>query len=106
MFRVRSLVPAFIAILSIVGAGSPSAQPSEPSALMQELTLVPPGQPPQSMSLDQAMRTLNIPSVGISVIDDGRIAWTTIVGDQAPGTLFQAACLSKFVTSVGVMRLV
>jgi CubicO group peptidase (beta-lactamase class C family) len=58
------------------------------------------------MSLDQAMRALNIPSVGISVIDDGKIAWTTVVGSRAPGALFQAASLSKFVTAVAVMRLV
>ncbi len=106
MFRFRSIVPAFVVILSIVGTGSLRAQPSDPSALMQELDIAPAGQSPQSMSLDQAMRALNIPSVGISVIDDGKIAWTTIVGDQVPGTLFQACSLSKFVTAVAVMRLV
>jgi CubicO group peptidase (beta-lactamase class C family) len=58
------------------------------------------------MSLQQAMQALNIPSVGISVIDDGKIAWTAVVGAKDPGTLFQAASLSKFVTAVGVMRLV
>jgi len=106
MFRIRSIVAVCVAILSMLGTGSLGAQPSEPSALMQELAIAPPGQSPQSMSLDQAMQALNIPSVGISVIDDGKIAWTTIVGDQAPGALFQACSLSKFVTAVAVMRLV
>jgi len=52
------------------------------------------------------MRALHIPAAGISVIDDGQIAWTTVVGDPAPEMLFQAASLSKFVTAVAVMRLV
>src|SRR5215217_5665506 len=98
MFRFHANVLAFIAILAMAGTGSLRAQPNDPSALMRELAIAPPGQSPQSMSLDQAMRALHIPSVGISVIDDGKIAWTAIVGDQAPGALFQAASLSKFVT--------
>jgi CubicO group peptidase (beta-lactamase class C family) len=106
VFRSGSVALALVAILSIGGAGSLGAQPSDASALMQALDLAPPGQPPQSMPLDQARRVLNIPSVGISVVDDGKIAWTTVVGGQAPGTLFQAASLSKFVTAVAVMRLV
>jgi CubicO group peptidase (beta-lactamase class C family) len=106
MFRFHANVLAFIAILAMAGTGSLRAQPNDPSALMRELAIAPPGQSPQSMSLDQAMRALHIPSVGISVIDDGKIAWTAIVGDQAPGALFQAASLSKFVTAIAVMRLV
>src|SRR5689334_9263370 len=70
---------ALATIVSILGLGSLDAQLYEPSALMSELEIAPPGQPPQSVSLEQAMRALNIPSVGISVIDEGRIAWTTVL---------------------------
>jgi CubicO group peptidase (beta-lactamase class C family) len=106
VLRSGSVALALTAILSISQAGSLGAQPSGPSALVQGLDLAPPGQPPQSVTLDQAMQALNIPSVGISVLDEGKIAWTAVVGARAPRTLFQAASLSKFVTAVGVMRLV
>jgi CubicO group peptidase (beta-lactamase class C family) len=106
MFRLRSIALAIAAMFCLACISALRAQPNHPSALMQELDIAPPGQSSQSVSLDQAMRALNIPSVGISLIDNGKIAWTTVVGDQAAGTLFQAASVSKFVTAIAVMRLV
>lgn len=59
------------------------------------------------VSLDEALALLNIPSVSIALIDEGRIAFARAYGGQAtPDTLYQAASLSKFVAAIGAMRLV
>ena len=59
------------------------------------------------LDLDEAMRRLNIPSVSLAVIEEGRIAFAKAYGgDATPETLYQAASLSKFVAAIGAMRLV
>jgi CubicO group peptidase (beta-lactamase class C family) len=93
-------------MILLVGSSPSPAQALDASALMQGLDIAVPGQPPQTMPLDEAMRTLNIPSVGIALIDNGEIAWARSSGDRGPDTLYQAASLSKFVTAVAVLRLV
>lgn len=53
-----------------------------------------------------------LPAVGIAIIDNGRIAWTKVYGEQAPGvratdaTLFNIASLTKPITAETVLRLV
>ena len=63
---------------------------------------------PQHLDLDQALQTLNIPSVSIALIDRGEVAWARAYGEGGASTrtLYQAASLSKFVTAVAAMRLV
>jgi CubicO group peptidase (beta-lactamase class C family) len=97
----------FALVMSFAVGHSPSpAQALDASALKQGLDVALPGQPPQAMALDEVMRTLNIPSVSIALIDNGEIAWVASFGDLRPRPIYQAASLSKFVTAVAVMRLV
>ena len=78
-----------------------------PEALVGELVLSPPDQSVRHLTLGEALRDLKIPSVGIALIDRGELAWATAFGEKArPDLLYQAASLSKFVTAVGVLRLV
>jgi CubicO group peptidase (beta-lactamase class C family) len=59
------------------------------------------------LELDEALRTLNIPSVSIALIDRGALAFARAYGDGAsPRTLYQAASLSKLVSAVAALRLV
>ena len=61
----------------------------------------------QTLTLQQAMDRLNIPSVSLALIDQDRIGFTRAYGAGiTPETLYQAASLSKFVAAVGAMRLV
>jgi CubicO group peptidase (beta-lactamase class C family) len=61
----------------------------------------------KTLTLSEAMAALNVPSVSIALIDQDGIAAARAYGQGAtPGTLFQAASLSKFVAAIGAMRLV
>jgi CubicO group peptidase (beta-lactamase class C family) len=53
------------------------------------------------------MRALNVPSVGVAVVTDGRIAWSRDFGSERDAKpLYQAASMSKFVAAVVALRLV
>jgi CubicO group peptidase (beta-lactamase class C family) len=106
MHCFSSRVFALAVILGMTLAGAVPTQALDASALTQRLDIVVPGQAPQTMALDEAMRTLKIPSVSIALVDQGEIAWTGSFGDRGPDTLYQAASLSKFVTALAVLRLV
>jgi CubicO group peptidase (beta-lactamase class C family) len=85
---------------------APSALAAEPSDLESELTMSI-GGVEQTLTLQQAMDRLNIPSVSLALIDQDKIAFTRAYGaGVTPETLYQAASLSKFVAAVGAMRLV
>lgn len=68
--------------------------------------------PPQSLAA--RMEALGVPGLSIAVFDDGRILWARAYGvrDRSSGaavdtaTLFQAASISKPVTSTALFRLV
>jgi CubicO group peptidase (beta-lactamase class C family) len=97
-----SLVSQLVVILAL----TPSASAAEPSDLESELTMSI-GGVEQTLTLQQAMDRLNIPSVSLALIDQDRIAFARAYGaGVTPETLYQAASLSKFVAAVGAMRLV
>jgi CubicO group peptidase (beta-lactamase class C family) len=97
-----SLVSPLAAILVL----APSALGAEPSDLESELTMSI-GGVEQTLTLQQAMDRLNIPSVSLALIDQDKIAFTRAYGaGVTPETLYQAASVSKFVAAVGAMRLV
>jgi CubicO group peptidase (beta-lactamase class C family) len=86
-----------------------------PSEILRGLEIVRPGAdtgiPLRDVSLGEALRALNTPSVGIALIDGGELlAWEARShGDGAAAsarTLYQAASLSKLVTAVAALRLV
>lgn len=68
----------------------------------------------KTWSLEERMKHYKVPAVSVTVIDDGKIAWTRVVGlaDREAGiqaderTLFQAGSVSKPVAAFGAMRLV
>jgi CubicO group peptidase (beta-lactamase class C family) len=92
--------------IAVILVLAPSAQAAEPSDLESELTMSI-GGVEQTLTLQQAMDRLNIPSVSLALIDQDRIAFTRAYGaGVTPETLYQAASLSKFVAAVGAMRLV
>lgn len=78
----------------------------EAGALERDLIVTVKGKK-QLGSINEALKLLNIPSVSIALIDEGRVAFARAYGtDATPDTLYQAASLSKFVASIGAMRLV
>jgi CubicO group peptidase (beta-lactamase class C family) len=85
-------------------AGATAARAVEPTEIEQGLVLEGRSTP---VSLEEAMPILNVPSVSLALIDADKIAFARAYGDGvSTETLYQAASLSKFVTAVGVMRLV
>ena len=79
---------------------------AEPGAIERDLVVTVQGEE-RHVSLDEALTLLNVPSVSIALIDEGRIAFARAYGqDATPTTLYQAASLSKFVAAIGAMRLV
>ena len=69
----------------------------------------------RSARVDAAVRTLmhkyRLPAAGIAVIENRRIAWARVYGEQAPGvaatdaTLFNVASLTKPITAEVILRL-
>ena len=79
---------------------------AEPGAIERDLVVTVQGEE-RHVGLDEALTLLNVPSVSIALIDEGRIAFARAYGkDATPDTLYQAASLSKFVAAIGAMRLV
>jgi CubicO group peptidase (beta-lactamase class C family) len=71
------------------------------------------GKPVPTATLADEMQRLHVPGVSIAVIRKGKIAWTKGYGVAAkdgqpvtPDTLFQAASISKPLTSLAALRMV
>jgi CubicO group peptidase (beta-lactamase class C family) len=72
------------------------------------------GQPPIQMSLQQWMKTFNIPGLSVAVFDHGKLVWAKGYGVKEAGknspvtvhTLFQAASISKPVTALATLHYV
>jgi CubicO group peptidase (beta-lactamase class C family) len=70
------------------------------------------GEPVAARTLAGEMQRLHVPGVSIALIRNGKIAWTRGYGVAyeggpavTPGTLFQAASISKPITAVAALRL-
>jgi CubicO group peptidase (beta-lactamase class C family) len=101
--RFLRSAPTVIAIALVSGA---PATAQEPSQLETNLMVTVDGVA-KTLTLDEAMTALNIPSVSLAVIDGDRVAFARAYGARTtPETLYQAASLSKFVAAIGAMRLV
>jgi CubicO group peptidase (beta-lactamase class C family) len=98
------LAPLLLGAAIALTASTPS-RAVEPAELESKLTIIIDGSVRQ-LGLKEAMAALNIPAVGLAVIDRDQIAFARAYGEATPETLFQAASLSKFVAAVGAMRLV
>jgi CubicO group peptidase (beta-lactamase class C family) len=106
-WRPSRLVAALaILLLGAAAAGTPykSALAVEPADLEDGLDIL---TKRRLVSLDEAMTSLAVPSVSVALIEGDRNIFTRAYGQGAtPETLYQAASLSKFVATVGAMRLV
>ena len=57
------------------------------------------------------LKASDVPSVAVAYIEDGKVAWTVVYGEQSPGvaatgkTLYNTASLTKPVTAETVLRL-
>jgi len=111
---VRSLL-AILLLLSraLYGQSTQTAQHIE----RIETGLIPPirvtNQPPLRMDLREEMRIHHVPAVSIAVIHQGQIEWAKAYGFVSQGgaaatteTLFQAASISKSLTTMAALHLV
>jgi CubicO group peptidase (beta-lactamase class C family) len=110
---------AFILLLPVLAlAAGPLAAAEDPAG---KVAAVEQGlRPPVSFvgdvpwSLVERMRHYGVPGLTISVVDQGRIAWTRVYGladreagvPMAPGTLLLAGSVSKPVAAYGALRMV
>jgi CubicO group peptidase (beta-lactamase class C family) len=102
----RAFLPLAPIGIAIAVALVPGARAAGPSELESTLT-IPLRGVAKTVTLEDAMGALNVPSVSLALIDGDRIAFARAYGASAtPETLYQAASLSKFVAAVGAMRLV
>jgi CubicO group peptidase (beta-lactamase class C family) len=101
-FASVRIAAGFVAMLMLAAP----ALGVEPSALTSTL-VVPVDGVDKTLSLEEAMAALNIPSVSFALIDGDRVAFAEAYGASTTSeTIYQAASLSKFVAAVGAMRLV
>jgi CubicO group peptidase (beta-lactamase class C family) len=92
-----------LAAVLVFAPPSPGAEPPE---LERNLVVAVDGIE-KTLTLEEAMAALDIPSVSLALIDGDRIALAQAYGaSSTPETIYQAASLSKFVAAIGAMRLV
>ena len=111
------LVPILVSLIAGVTLG---AQPHPVAQRVNRIErgLVPPvvvsGRPVKLSTLDDRMRDLKVPGVGVAVFHDGHVEWTRGWGfadvearrKVDDDTLFQAASISKPVAAVAALALV
>lgn len=111
------LVPILVTLIAGITLG---AQPHPVAQRVNRIErgLVPPvvvsGRPVKLSSLDDRMRDLKVPGVGVAVFHDGHVEWTRGWGFADvearrkidDDTLFQAASISKPVAAVAALALV
>lgn len=111
-------VPLLLTLLA-AGCGPPATPvPAPPGPEELEVGLRPAiqleGEPPQRFVIAERLAHHNVPGVSVAVMDGGEIAWARGWGTAdletgapvTPGTLFQAASISKPVAALAAMALV
>jgi len=102
----------------LIGPLAATARPSVDQQIQRiQNSLLPPvlvrGEPEKPTALSKRMDALHIPGVSIAVIHGGKLEWARGFGVMSiggppvtPETLFQAASISKPVTTLAVLKLV
>jgi CubicO group peptidase (beta-lactamase class C family) len=111
--------PHFLLLVAVLATlSSPLVRAADDAAIARiEAGLRPPialsNAPVETETLQHAMARLNVPGVSVAVIKGGKVAWSrgygvAWVGGPAitPRTLFQAASVSKPVTTMAALRMV
>ncbi|MBI1403533.1 MAG: serine hydrolase [Porphyrobacter sp.] len=100
----RTLIAAAAAALAASGAAAASgdgALPAAPAELRERLDAAMPGW----------LAKAAVPSAAVALIADGKVAWTAVYGERAPGepaqadTLYNVASLTKPLVAETVLRL-
>ncbi|HEX4810739.1 MAG TPA: serine hydrolase [Bryobacteraceae bacterium] len=117
--RSRSRLGVLALLFSIGLSGLNAQAPAEVEQRIRHIqdailpAVIIEGEPPSTSTLADRMAKLHVPGVSIAVIHDGRIEWARGFGLARIGgpavtadTLFQAASISKPVTSLAVLHLV
>lgn len=114
--RTTSIIILLAAGCKSVDKSPPTADPARIERVVSGLRgpVQVQGAPPATMPLAERMARYKVPGVSIAVIDSGRIVWARGFGVKeagstdsvGPGTLFQAASISKPVTATAMLRLV
>ena len=110
----RSLIGAAAGLTVPVPASArPAARRgpgADPSEIERGLEIVRPdagAAVAEPLDLGEALRTLNVPSVGVALVERGELAWARAHGaGTSTRTLYQAASLSKTVAACAALRLV
>lgn len=113
-----ALSAGLVAMLIVSGAVTASAQQTDARIARVEAGLLPPilwkGEPRVGQPLADRIANLQVPGVGVAVVDGYTLSWArgwgvVRAGDTAPvtaDTLFQAGSVSKTVTALLALRLV
>jgi CubicO group peptidase (beta-lactamase class C family) len=105
-FRFLRLIAVAVLGAAIALAQGGASFAAEPSDLERGLTVTIDGVT-KTLTLQEAMQALHIPSASVALIDRDQLAFTRAYGPGVtPETLYKAASLSKFVAAIGAMRLV
>jgi CubicO group peptidase (beta-lactamase class C family) len=92
--------------LCIFASAAPAEQASAYSDIEHGLEIAPPNAPAVRLDLKDALRSLNIPSVSVALIEADKVSWAHAWGNASAQTLYQAASFSKLVTAFAALRLV
>ena len=106
-------IPALVFVLAVVAFGGvrvrvgaqSSAAPTGKTATGAEL------HKQVEQKAGQWLKQYDVPSVAVAYIEDGKVAWTAVYGEQSPGmsatekTLYNVASLTKPVTAEMILRL-
>lgn len=114
MSRRREMLLMLAAILLSAPAGAAAPSAAERIALV-EGGLLPPvlTETTRPMRLAERMKLYRVPGLSVAVVDKGRLAWAHAWGVAqvgqperlTPGTLMQAASISKSLTALGAFKL-
>jgi len=109
----------WLPLLAVAAACSKGGSPDSSAAIARVRDSLTPtilisGEPPATASIADRMAELNVPAASVAVIDGGRIVWAEAWGTAdvatgrpaTPGTLFQAASISKPVAATAALQLV
>jgi CubicO group peptidase (beta-lactamase class C family) len=116
MGNLRSSLIAGLTLVSHAGCRSAPSVAARVSRIENGLlpAVVIRGRPPATMTIADRMKHYKVPGVSVAVINQGRVEWARGYGVTEAGgatpvtaeTLFQAASISKPVSSVGALALV
>jgi CubicO group peptidase (beta-lactamase class C family) len=111
--RLETLGAAKVLVVAVVGWVSliPSVEPQAAQSPARTLAAKKDGHAEIDAHAAEWLKQSDVPSVAVAYIEDRKVAWTEVYGEQSPGvaatgqTLYNVASLTKPVTAETVLRL-